>query len=247
MLEKIEGLVIRTRDYGETHKIVTLWTREKGKITVMARGAKKPSSRMSSVTQPFIYGNYLIYIGSGMGSMSQGETVDSFRSVREDILKAGYASFACELADKLVEEKEPDPFLFEQLLTTLTYIDEGRDPEIVTMMFELKIYRKAGFAPVLSRCINCGNSEGPFSFSVAEGGYLCNRCKHVDPDRYELSERFSSLLPLLAEMDLKRLGNISMKKENKEKLRQLLDRYYEQYGGYFLKSRKFLKQMDKFY
>ncbi|SDI94727.1 DNA repair protein RecO [Salimicrobium halophilum] len=247
MLEKVEGVVIRTSDYGETHKIITLWTREKGKISVIARGAKKPKSRMSSVTQPFIYGNYLIYIGKGMGSMSQGEVIDSFRSVREDIVKAGYSSFACELADKLLEEREPDPFLFEQLLTTITYIDEGRDPDIVTMIFELKIYRKAGFAPVLSRCINCGREEGPFAFSVREGGYLCGRCKYLDSSAYPLSERFGKLLPLLAEMDVKRLGNVSMKKENKEKLRQLLDQYYEQYGGYFLKSRKFLKQLDRFY
>ncbi|SIS36825.1 DNA repair protein RecO [Salimicrobium flavidum] len=247
MLEKVEGLIIRTRDYGETHKIVTLWTREKGKISVVARGAKKPKSRMSSVTQPFIYGNFLIYMGKGMGSMSQGEVIDSFRSVREDIMKAGYSSFACELADKLVDEKEPDPFLFQQLLTTITYIDEGRDPDIVTMIFELKIYQKAGFAPILSRCINCGNKEGPYAFSVAEGGYLCQRCKYIDPDCYLLSEKFSRLLPLLAEMDVKRLGNVSMKEENKKKLRSLLDNYYEQYGGYFLKSRKFLKQMDKYY
>ncbi|MFC7060666.1 DNA repair protein RecO [Halobacillus seohaensis] len=246
MLEKVEGIVIRTRDYGETHKIVTLLTREKGKIGVMVRGAKKPKSRMSSITQPFIHGQFLIHIGSGLGSMSQGEMLSSLRSIREDIIKTAYASYLAELSDKLIDEKHPDPFIYEQLLQTLVWMDEGKDCEILVMMYELKLYRKAGFAPKVDACTNCGNETGPFAFSVAEGGYLCFRCKHIDPHSYGLTEPLSKLLRLFLHMDVKRLGQISMKEENKNKLRLLMDEYYDRYGGYFLKSKKFLKQIDLF-
>ncbi|WP_173916109.1 DNA repair protein RecO [Halobacillus sp. Marseille-Q1614] len=246
MLEKIEGIVLRTRDYGETHKIVTLFTREKGKIGVMARGAKKPKSRMSSITQPFIHGQYLIQIGSGLGLLSQGEMLSSLRVIREDIVKAAYASYLAELTDKLVDEKQPDPFLFEQFLKTLQWIAEDKDSEILAMMYELKIYRKAGFAPKVDACLNCGREEGPFSFSVVEGGLLCFRCKQRDPQAYGLTDPLSRLLRLFLHMDVKRLGQVSMKAENKKKLRQILDEYYDRYGGYHLKSKKFLKQIDLF-
>ncbi|WP_062513809.1 DNA repair protein RecO [Halobacillus sp. KGW1] len=246
MLDKVEGLVIRTNDYGETHKVVTLMTREKGKIAVMARGAKKPKSRMSSVTQPFIHGMYLIHSGSGLGSMSQGEMLSSLRSIREDIVKTAYASYIAELTDKLMEEKQPDPFLFEQLLQTLTWMNEGKDPNILSMMYELKMFKKAGFAPVVDQCIHCGSQEGPFSFSIVEGGVLCFRCKGRDPEAYGLPEPLPKLLRVFLHMDVKRLGTITMKEENKKLLRQLMDDYYERYGGYFLKSKKFLRQLDQF-
>ncbi|MFQ3542739.1 DNA repair protein RecO [Halobacillus rhizosphaerae] len=246
MLEKVEGIVIRTRDYGETHKIVTMMTREKGKIGVMARGAKKPKSRTSSVTQPFIHGMYLLQIGSGLGSMSQGEMMTSLRSVREDIVKTAYASYLAELTDRHIEEKQPDPFLFEQLLQSYIWIAEGKDPEIISYIYELKMFKKAGFAPQLDQCVNCGNPEGPFSFSIREGGFLCVRCKHLDPDSRGLTEPLSKLLRLFLHMDIKRLGQVSMKEENKKFLRQLMDEYYDQYGGYFLKTKKFLKQLDLF-
>ncbi|WP_079530307.1 DNA repair protein RecO [Halobacillus hunanensis] len=246
MLENVEGIVIRTRNYGETHKIVTLLTREKGKIGVMARGAKKPKSRMASVTQPFIHGQYLLYVGSGLGSLSQGEVMASLRSIREDIILTGYASYMAELTDKLMEEKRPDPFIFEQLLQSLMWMADGKDPEILSMMYEMKLYRKAGFAPRVDGCMNCGKEQSPYAFSIMEGGLLCGRCWHIDPEAYRLTEPLSRLLRLFLHMDVKRLGEISLKEENKKTLRQLLDEYYDRYGGYFLKSRKFLKQLDLF-
>ncbi len=212
----------------------------------MARGAKKPKSRMASVTQPFIHGQFLIHIGSGLGSLSQGEMLTSLRSVREDIVKTAYASYLAELTDKLLDERKPDPFLYEQLLQTLTWMAEGKDPEILSMMYELKMYRKAGFAPKVDACLNCGVSDGPFSFSVIEGGYLCFRCKQLDPQAYGLTEPLSKLLRLFLHMDVKRVGQITMKAENKTKLRTLMDEYYDRYGGYFLKSKKFIKQLDMF-
>ncbi|MBN8236667.1 DNA repair protein RecO [Halobacillus kuroshimensis] len=246
MMDKVEGLVIRTNNYGETHKIVTMMTREKGKIGVMARGAKKPKSRMASVSQPFIHGMYLIQSGSGLGSMSQGEMLSSLRSIREDIVKTAYASYIAELTDKLIEEKQPDPFLFEQLLQTMVWMNEDKDPNILTMMYELKLFKKAGFAPVVDHCLNCGSTEGPYSFSMSEGGLLCYRCKHIDPGAYGLPDPLPKLLRVFLHIDVKRLGQITMKEENKKLLRQLMDEYYDRYGGYFIKSKKFLKQLDLF-
>ncbi|GGC92012.1 DNA repair protein RecO [Thalassobacillus devorans] len=246
MFEKVEGIVLRTKEYGETHKIVTLFSREKGKFGIMAKGAKKPKSRMASITQPFIHGHYLVQTGRNLGSLSQGEVISSLRGVREDIIKTAYAAYLAEMTDKMVEDKQPDPFLFQQFLQTLIWITEDKDPEILTMMYELKLYKKAGFAPQLEVCVNCSNENGPFSFSVKEGGFLCFRCKHIDPEAYGLTEKMASLLRLFAHVDVARVGNITIKEENKRKIRRLMDAYYDYYGGYYIKSKKFLKQLDLF-
>ena len=76
---------LRSIPYGESNKIVTLFTREAGKLTAMARGAKKPTSRLAAVTQPFTHGSFLIRKGRGMGTLEQGEQIDSMRPIREDL------------------------------------------------------------------------------------------------------------------------------------------------------------------
>ncbi|WP_409301742.1 DNA repair protein RecO [Peribacillus sp. SCS-155] len=245
MLQKCEGIVIRRTDYGENNKIITLFTREMGKIGVMARGASKPNSRLSAVTQLFYYGYYLFQATSGLGSLQQGETVNSMRSIREDIFATAYASYIVELLDKSVEDKKPNPFLFELLFQTLSYINEGYDPEVLKFIFEMKMLPVIGLNPVLDRCAVCGETEGEFSFSIKEGGFICHRCLEKDRFHMKISPATVKLLRLFYFFDLSRLGNISIKTETKKEIQKVIDAYYEEYSGLHLKSKKFLKQMDQ--
>ena len=246
MLTKCEGIVIRSIDYGETNKIITLYTREFGKIGVMARGAKKPSSRFSAVTQLFHYGTYLFQGSRGLGQLQQAETIESFRSIREDIFLTAYASFIAELLDKGTEERKTSSSLYDLFYLSLRYIDEEYDPEIIMNIVELKMLSVFGFAPELNRCVNCGAQDGTFSFSVREGGLLCHRCDHIDPYKIKISPIVVRLLRVLYYMDLNRLGTISIKEETKQEIRKVLDAYYGEYLGVELKSKRFLKQMNKF-
>ncbi|RFU65744.1 DNA repair protein RecO [Peribacillus glennii] len=245
MLEKCEGIVIRRTDYGESNKIITLYTREWGKTGAMARGANKPNSRLSAVTQLFYYGYFLVQASSGLGSLQQGETVNSMRSIREDIFATAYASYIVELLDKSVEDKKPNPFLFELLYQTLNYINEGYDAEVLKYIFEMKMLQVNGLAPMLNQCAVCGETEGEFSFSLREGGFICHRCVHKDPYHFKISPSAVKLLRLFYYFDLARLGNISVKPETKKELQRVIDAYYDEYSGLQLKSKKFLKQLDK--
>lgn len=244
MLEKLEGIVLKTQDYGETHKIVTIFSKRIGKFTALARGAKKTKSRMAAVTQPFIHGEFFVYLNKGLSTIQQGEVINSNRAVREDILKTAFTAYIVELTDKLVDPDEPDYPLYEQLIKTISWIAEHDDADIPIMMYELKLYRKGGFAPTVDRCINCGRTDDLTSFSIAEGGLLCNRCITIDQHAIPLAKSVAKLLHIFLEVGLEQVGTITIKEQNKQLLRKLLDAYYDQYGGYFLKSKRFLKQID---
>jgi len=246
MLQKCEGIVIRTTDYGETNKIITIFTREWGKIGVMARGAKKPNSRLSSVTQLFTHGYFLVQRGSGLGSLQQGEIATSLRSIGEDIFLTAYASYIVELTDKCTDEKKPNPFHFELLLQTLNYMNEGYEPDILMNIYEMKMLNVMGLYPVLNQCSVCGSTDGHFSFSIREGGFICHRCLEKDRYHYKLSQATVKLLRLFYYFDLSRLGNISVKAETKAELKNVIDAYYEEYSGLHLKTKKFLNSMDQF-
>lgn len=246
MLQKCEGIVIRTTDYSETNKIVTLFTREWGKVGVMARGAKKPSSRLSSVTQLFTYGYFLVQTGSGLGSLQQGEMISSMKSIGGDIFLTAYASYIVELTDKCTDEKKPNPFHFELLYQTLNYLNEGYDPDILMNIYEMKMLNVLGLYPVLNQCSVCGSTDGNFSFSLREGGFLCHRCLDRDPYHFKISQATVKLLRLFYYIDLSRLGNISVKEETKAELKKIISAYYDEYSGLYLKTKKFLNSMDQF-
>lgn len=244
VLEKIKAVIIKTQDYGETHKIVTLYSKKIGKFSAIARGAKKTKSRMAAVTQPFIYGEFFVYINSGLSTIQQGEIINSFRAIRENIIKTAYTAYIAELTDKILNQKQPDIELYDQFFHTLEYISENENAEIPVMMYELKLYERGGFAPVVDRCVNCGNQDNLTSFSIREGGLLCTACQKLDPYTFNLTPSIAKILSVFLYVGLERVGNISIKKENEVMLRNLLDQYYDQYGGYLLKSRRFLKQLD---
>lgn len=244
MFQKCEGIVIRRSDYGETHKIVTIYTREFGKIGVMARGASKPNSRLASVTQLFSYGYFLVTTSKGLGSLQQGEMIDSMRFIREDLFATAFASYIIELLDRSVEDKKVNPYLFELLYQTLHYLNEEYDPEILKFIFEMKMLPVNGIHPVLNQCTVCGAIEGEFAFSLKEAGFICHRCLDKDPYHLKISPKTVKLLRLFYYFDLSRLGTISVKPETKKELQKVIDAYYEEYSGIHLKSKKFLKQLD---
>ncbi|GAB2573138.1 DNA repair protein RecO [Gracilibacillus alcaliphilus] len=244
MFEKVEGFILKTQDYGETHKIVTLLAPTLGKIGAIARGAKKTKSRMAAITQPFIHGSYLIQPGSNLAAIQQGEVISSFRKIREDIFKTAYMSYIAELTDKLIDPKKYSAFIFQQLLQTAERINDGQDPEVLAMMYEWKMYREAGIAPIVTQCVSCGNPEELKAFSIDNGGLLCRRCLAVDPNSISVPDQVIKLMKLFLWVEMKRIGDISVKAENKRILHLIMDQYYETHGGYYIKSKRFLKQMS---
>jgi len=247
MLVKWEGIVIRSVDYGESSKVITVYTREHGKIGLMARGAKKPKSRLAAVSQLFTYGYFLCKTGPGTGmpDLSQGEILEAYRELRQDLFRTAYAAYIAELADKLTHEREPNPFLFHLLSLTFRYLDEGKDAEILCRIFESKMLAVAGIRPVLHACSNCGEEREPYVISVAQGGLLCPRCQADDPYAIAVTPGTWKLLRLFQVFDLERLGDIEVKPATRSQLRHVLRQFYDHHLDMRLKSRNFLDQLEK--
>lgn len=245
VLKNIEGIVLKTQDYGETNKIVTIFSKQIGKISAIARGAKKAKSRMAAVSQVFIHGEFQLFIGKGLGTMQQGQINQSFRHIGADIEKTAYAAYITELTDRLLDDREPDRYIYDQLLYTLEWINEHDDFYVPIFMYELKLFAKGGFSPVLNRCVHCSKTAFPFAFSIEEGGLLCTECRHLDEYAVGLQDRVVKLLYNFQRTGLDKVGNISIKQENIRFLRQLLNEYYDKYGGFQLKSKRFLAQLDQ--
>ncbi|OCS88533.1 DNA repair protein RecO [Caryophanon tenue] len=245
MLHKWEGIVIKTRDYGESNKIVTLMTREAGKVAVMARGAKKTKSRLASVTQPFTVGSYMVMHTSGMGTLQQGEYLHTLRHIREDIVATAYASFIVELVERVVEEGSPQPYAYEVLLQALQAIEEEYDPEAISLFVEWKMLPFIGVQPILHQCAGCGATDGEFAFSFSQGGFLCHRCFSLDPYIIRLTPTQLKLIRMFYQLPIEQVGKLTLKKETKYFIRKIVSTIYEEQGGLRLKTRNFIEQLER--
>lgn len=247
MLVKWEGIIIRSVDYGESSKVITVFTREHGKVGIMARGAKKPKSRLAAVSQLLTYGYYLCKKGPGTGmpDLSQGDIIDSFPDLRQDLFKTAYAAYMSELLDRLTNERESNPYLFQLLQLSFHYLDEGRDPEILCRIFESKMLIIAGIRPHLHNCSSCGEEREPYSFSVTQGGLLCPVCVHQDPHVIAIAPAVWKLLRLFQLFDLERLGEIEVKESTRNQLRYVMRRFMDEHLDLRLKSRNFLDQIER--
>lgn len=247
MLYRVKGIVIRSMDYGEGNKIITLCTETHGKIGVMARGAKKLKSRHGAITQPFTYGEFVFYRqNGGLGSLNQGEIIESHFSLRSDLLLAAYASYACELLDRSLHDEEVGTFWFTQLKACLEGLTAGKDQQIVIHLFEIKILQASGYGPSFEACVSCGSLEESTRVSPLLGGRLCQRCRHHDHGAMPVSSGTLRLLSLFEKMDMRRLGNIEVKDTTKEELKKVMRAFMDTQLSLNLKSRHFLDQMEKY-
>lgn len=246
MLYRVEGLVIRSTDYGEGNKIITLLTPTFGKQGVVVRGAKKLKSRYGALAQLFTYGDFSYYKSGTLGNLNSGEILESFHELREGLEGPAYAAYAAELTDRAINDDEAAAYLFHQLKACQTALAEGKDPQIVLRAYEMKIVNAAGYAPLLDECVNCGKSQGPFRFSATAGGALCHQCRHRDPSALELEETVWKLLRVFSALDLRRLGNITVRESSKRQLQLAMRRWMDTHLNLVLKSRNFLDQWEKY-
>ena len=192
-LYRVEGLVLRSRELGEADRLVTLWSRTEGKLRAVARGSRRPRSRLAAATQPFCHGHYLLMRGRELDSLTQAEVAGhGLRPLREDLTRMTLASLTAELVDALTEERAPVEGLFEDLLGCWQALAAGEGQELwpVVWWFELRLMDRLGYGPSLERCAGCGAAlpQGPCPFSAAEGGCLCAACRPRDPMAPVLSQ-----------------------------------------------------------
>lgn len=246
MQYRVHGIVIRSMDYGEGNKIITLFTREQGKMSVVVRGAKKVKSRYGSSAQLFTYGDYLFFRSGQLGTLNHSEILEPFHKIREDLHMAAHASYLAELTDRMLGDQEGQPFLFDQLKASLQAIQDGKDVQIIDHLYEMKMLMYAGYTPELNSCVSCRQQVDAAAISPGLGGILCEPCLSRDPQAIRLTPGVYKLLRVFIQMNVQRLGQIDVKPQTKELLKQIMRSYFDVHVGINFKSRSFLEQMEKY-
>ena len=203
MIYREVGVVLRTMRLGEADRIVTLVTEHRGKVRAVAKGVRKTKSRFGGRLEPLQHVALQLYEGRNLDTITQAETIDHFRAVREDLDRLSRATQLLEVVDAIVQEGEEDPRLYQMLLGALRTLEASASPLVVPAFF-WKLLAHMGFRPILDECASCGSAGELVAFDLEHGGSLCRSCARgtrVTPEALGLLRRIlgGDLVAVLAE------------------------------------------------
>lgn len=202
-LYRTNAVVLRRHDFGEADRVLTLYSPTVGKLRAIAKGVRRPKSRLGGNVELFTHVNVLVAQGRNLDIVTQAEAVRPFHALRDDLWKAAYASYAAELVDRFTEERLESRPVFDLLLEVLAYLDslpvraqpgELREApadiattasaELALRSFEARLLGHLGYAPELMHCTECHArlSPGDNRYSPAAGGVLCESCGDLQPN-----------------------------------------------------------------
>ena len=187
---RADSVVLRHSNWGEADRLLTLYTREQGKVRALAKGARKIASRKAGHIEPFTHVTLQLAKGRDLLIVTQAETINAFLALRDDLVKTGYAAYVLELLDRFTYEEEgPNPSLFRLLVETLERIEKETTAWVAVRHYEMRFLDYLGFRPQLFECANCGREILPEDqfFSFSAGGVICPRCGRGLPNLASIS------------------------------------------------------------
>ena len=225
MLTKDAAICIRTVDYSETSQIVTFFTRANGKIGAIAKGSKRPKSAFDGPIEVFSYGR-IVFSDSNrekLATLTEFQQQPAFTHLPASLLTFNCALFAAELVDKLTDEYDPHPGLFDHFLqflnNTRDTLGASADTLSLLILFQLTLLKEVGLMPILDYCVNCKTTfehrvssiEHQVYFSSSANGLICRDCEASLPDRIKLTKNAADCLgnrELIKNADEKTLNEI---------------------------------------
>jgi len=177
------GVVVRTIRLGEADRIVTLMTERHGKVRAVAKGVRRTTSKFGSRLEPLTHVALLGWQGRGdLDTITQVETIDTFRAVREDLDRMSAALSMLEVVDQVGQERHANPHLYEMAVGAIGALADHHSPMVAPAFF-LKVLALEGSAPVLDACVSCGQDDDVrlVAFDLLEGGVLCQTCRRGRP------------------------------------------------------------------
>lgn len=233
-LYRDQGVVLRHYRLGEADRIVVFMTAGHGKVRAVAKGIRKTKSRFGARLEPLAHISLLLYEGRELDIVTQAESIDHFRPLRDDLGRMTDAMAMLEAVDQTAQERQPDARLYQMLVAALrTLADRDQRSPLLVAGFYWKLLSMEGFGPVLGECATCGASAAGVplvAFDLAQGGALCRDCRRgvpVSPEALALLGRIlgGGLAGALAEpysrvtSEVAALATLSMEQHLERRLR----------------------------
>jgi DNA repair protein RecO (recombination protein O) len=236
----VMGMVLNSMPIGEYDKRITILTKERGKITAFARGARRPGSQLMAATNPFSFGEFELFEGRNSYSLSRASIKNYFRELVSDLDAAYLGFYFMEFAEYFCQENNDEKEMLKLTYQSLRALEHPHIPkELVRLVFELKAMTINGEGPNVFSCINCGSGEKLTCFSVRRGGVFCNNCESK-VQGIPISDATRYTLQFVVSTPIEKLYTFTVSDKVLGQFSRIMREYMERYVHHEFKSLSFI-------
>ncbi|MFC1983852.1 DNA repair protein RecO [Chloroflexota bacterium] len=224
-----KAIIIKKTKLGEADRILTLYTPHLGKIQGVAKGVRRPRSKLAGHLELITHSQVSLARGRNLDTIIGSQTIDSFLPLKSDLWLTSCALYATELINQFTAEHDENYPLFQLLIETMHHLCQADNKELVLHYFELHLLDTAGYRPQLQQCVFCHSPLEPVTnaFSPADGGVLCPGCTQKRPVTYSLSVNALKVLRLLQGSGYDTASKLKINQELSQELDKVISHYLE--------------------
>lgn len=225
-----EAVIIKKTKLGEADRILTLYTPRQGKIQAVARGIRRPKSKMAGHLELLTHSQISLARGRNLDIITGSQTINSFLPLKNNLILTSYGLYIIELVNQFTPDQAEDETLFKLLLETLTNLCTSNNCDLLLRYFEIKMLEMTGYRPQLHECVICHQSLSPVvnSFCAHAGGMLCPLCALKQPFSFEVSLNALKVLRFIQDNNLDAVTRLKINSSLAREL-EALTRYYLRY------------------
>ncbi len=243
-LIEVEGFILNEISYGDTSKIVNIFT-NKGVIGCIAKGAKSLKSNLRVNTTKFTYGKFLINIKKDkLSILTEVSIINELVNIKKDLLLISYLSYIVELTNQIVKQTDEYEELYNLFINIILKLNDKLNPKVLINIYEIKVLDYLGVGINFNSCSKCGSTKNIITINGDIGGYICSNC-YTNEIIYD--SKTIKMLRLYYLIDVSTISELKISNNVIENINNFINIYYDRYTGLYLNSKKFLKDLDGMY
>ena len=240
VLREVEGFILTETPYGETSKIINVFTKDYGIIGIMCKGAKSLKSKNRVSTMRLNYAKLNIYYKKGkLSTLVSADILNPLKKIKSDIVLISYLNYLAELTNQVIKQSN-NLAIYDEFIAAILKIEEGLDPLVITNILEIKYLAELGVLFSLDECVMCGSKTSIATIDADKGGFICLNCL---TNEVIVDKKVIKMLRMYYYVNIKSISNIKVEDYIKDVINKFLDMYYERYTGLYLNSKNFLKNL----
>lgn len=238
----VTGMVLSTAPIGEYDRRIVLLTKERGKLSAFAKGARRQNSALMGMTNPFSFGQFTLYEGRTAYNLMQANISNYFMEFSTDFEGAYYGFYFMEFADYYTREYNDETQMLKLLYQSLRALVSKKFPyELIRCIFELKTLVINGEYPEVFQCTNCGAKDRGMVFSSKNHGLVCEECQSLASDGIALDDSTLYTLQYIVSSPIEKLYTFTVSKEVLLRLQKMMKQYLGMYVDKQFKSLEILE------
>lgn len=243
-MKEIEGFIISEVPYKDTSKIINIFTKE-GLIGCVAKGAKSLKSNLRVNTTKFTYGKFIIKgTNDKLNTLIEANVINELKNIKSDLLAVSYLSYIVDLTYQIIKQAYDTENLYNLFISTILKLNESLNPKVICNIYEIKVLDYLGVGINFNSCSKCGNTKNIVTINGDAGGYLCSNC-YTNEIIYDT--RTIKMFRMYYLIDINTISDLKISEEVINNIDRFINTYYDRYTGLYLKSKKFLKDINKLY